>query len=356
MSRNGTKLTFPVKGHGFVRQVQCAKCGEWSSRSILPHIRKEHAKLWRSWVDDFVALSNSGLTPKRIMTRYGRLFTWSVIEKELRRVGTHNASRLSSTQAKINEWRPSRRSFRLEKSTVWSFPKRGDWCVHSSEYRGNWPPQIPRNLILRFTRRNGWVLDPFVGSGTSAIECLLEGRNFIGLDVSPWAIRISKRKIRLMRSLARGPGFQLPRTKVVIKRGDARSMRFVKDCSIDLICAHPPYWDTLSYTDGLRNDLSQIHDIAKFGDEMAKVAAECYRVLKRKRLCAILIGDVRRRGKLIPLEQIVCRVFLNAGFRLRDRIVKLQYHDRSTAFYTKISRVNRFLIGHEFLLLFERNS
>lgn len=38
--------------------------------------------------------------------------------------------------------------FELEQTTVWSFPDRGTWATHQGNYRGNWAPQIPRNLIL----------------------------------------------------------------------------------------------------------------------------------------------------------------------------------------------------------------
>ncbi|GBD10408.1 hypothetical protein HRbin23_00049 [bacterium HR23] len=39
--------------------------------------------------------------------------------------------------------------FRLETTTVWSFENRGKWATHRGDYRGNWAPEIPRNLILR---------------------------------------------------------------------------------------------------------------------------------------------------------------------------------------------------------------
>lgn len=42
-------------------------------------------------------------------------------------------------------------NFKLEMTTEWSFPKRGNWATHSGMYRGNWSPYVPRNLILKFT-------------------------------------------------------------------------------------------------------------------------------------------------------------------------------------------------------------
>jgi len=39
-------------------------------------------------------------------------------------------------------------NFKLEMTTVWSFPKRGNWATHSGMYRGNWSPYVPRNLTI----------------------------------------------------------------------------------------------------------------------------------------------------------------------------------------------------------------
>jgi DNA modification methylase len=69
----------------------------------------------------------------------------------------------------IKELQP--KNFTLETETVWSFPERGAWATHylNSKYRGNWAPEIPRNLILKYTKEGDTVLDQMVGSGTTAI-------------------------------------------------------------------------------------------------------------------------------------------------------------------------------------------
>jgi len=53
----------------------------------------------------------------------------------------------------ISKFAPS--TFTPETTTVWSFPDRGDWATHVGNYRGNWSPYIPRNLILRYTAPGG---------------------------------------------------------------------------------------------------------------------------------------------------------------------------------------------------------
>ena len=71
-------------------------------------------------------------------------------------------------------------SFSPEQTTIWSFPDRGKWATHSGRYRGNWSPYVPRNLILRYSKPGDWVLDQFLGSGTTLVEAKLLNRHAIG--------------------------------------------------------------------------------------------------------------------------------------------------------------------------------
>ncbi|MCS7203029.1 MAG: site-specific DNA-methyltransferase [Thermodesulfovibrio sp.] len=60
------------------------------------------------------------------------------------------------------------KDFKEETTTIWSFPQRGNWATHSGEYRGNWSPYIPRNLILKYSEPGDLVLDYFCGAGTTS--------------------------------------------------------------------------------------------------------------------------------------------------------------------------------------------
>ncbi|HIP88792.1 MAG TPA: site-specific DNA-methyltransferase, partial [Thermococcus paralvinellae] len=84
-------------------------------------------------------------------------------------------------------------NFKLETTTVWSFPERGKWATHyaNAKYRGNWAPQVPRNLILQYTKPGDLVLDAFLGSGTTLIECKLLGRHGIGVDINYEALMVA---------------------------------------------------------------------------------------------------------------------------------------------------------------------
>jgi len=189
------------------------------------------------------------------------------------------------------------------------------------------------------------VLDPFVGSGTTLIECKLLGRRGIGVDINPAAVELCRRNLEF-----KVPG-ELPQ---IVKQGDARDLDFLEDESVDLVIAHPPYSDAIRYSENLEGDLSRIHDIKKFLVEMEKVAQELYRVLKRRRCCSLLIGDLRRNKHVVPLGFSVFQVFLKVGFLPKEIIIKVQHHCRGTEVW--ISRANDFLLlAHEYLFVFEKS-
>jgi DNA adenine methylase len=55
-------------------------------------------------------------------------------------------------------------------------------------------PQVARKLILKYSQKGDTVLDFFLGSGTTAVESKVLGRNAIGIDLNPLGILISKVK------------------------------------------------------------------------------------------------------------------------------------------------------------------
>ena len=70
-----------------------------------------------------------------------------------------------------------------------------------------------------------------------------------------------------------------------------------------------------------------------FLNEMLKVARESFRVLKPNRQCAILIGDMRRQKHVIPLGFKLINVYLDAGFKLRELVIKRQHNCKTTGFW-----------------------
>jgi len=53
--------------------------------------------------------------------------------------------------------------------SLWLLGKRDTSGAHLGWYWGNFVPQIPHQMMLRYTKKGEWVLDTFVGSGTTLI-------------------------------------------------------------------------------------------------------------------------------------------------------------------------------------------
>ena len=88
---------------------------------------------------------------------------------------------------------------------------------------------------------------------------------------------------------------------------------------------------------------------------MHSVAAECYRVLKKDRFCAILMGDTQQKGHMIPMLFEVMRIFQDTGFKLKDLIIKEQHNCRATGYWkTNSAKYNFLLIAHENLFVFRK--
>ena len=95
--------------------------------------------------------------------------------------------------------------------------------------------------------------------------------------------------------------------------------------------------------------------VPDFLNEMSKVADESYRVLKKDKFCAILIGDTRQKGNIIPLGFSVMEVFKEAGFKLEEIIIKEQHNCKATGFWkTNSVKYNFLLIAHEYLFIFKK--
>ena len=238
-------------------------------------------------------------------------------------------------------------SFIFETTTIWDFPIRGNWATHKPDYRGNFAPQIPRNIINQYSKEGELVLDPMVGSGTTLIEARLMNRNAIGVDINSEALEITKSRIN----------FEIDNSsEQTAYIGDVRNLENISNDSIDLIVTHPPYFNLVTYSDGKNpKDLSSISKLPDFIRELRIGIKELFRVLKTDHYCSILIGDTRKGQHLIPLSSFVLNVFLHEGFVLKEQIIKTQHNTKfENKWRISAKKYQFYLIMHEHLFVFRK--
>ena len=329
------------------REVACPVCGKVFRRSFLPHIRSAHPEEWGKWRSEFIKMLKEGASLQQIGKHYN--ISWTVVEREVKKMLESEETTLDYNSKPVRTWEPS--SFDLERTSVWSFPRRGSWATHRGDFRGNWAPEIARNLILRYSEEGDLVLDPFVGSGTTAIEAKLLRRRIIGIDINPQAIEMAKQRtaFRLHSDDGDGPVYE-PELYV----GDARALDRIEDESVDLVCAHPPYAEAIKFSCGIPGDMSLLK-VDQFIESMNHVIQECFRVLKPEKYCAFLIGDTRRNRRVVSIAFRTWPQFIAAGFVEKENIIKIQHNCKATGFWrTRSVEYNFLLLAHEYLFVFQK--
>ena len=256
-------------------------------------------------------------------------------------------------------------------TTVWSFPERGSWATHRGDYRGNWAPQIPRALILKYTEPGDTVLDPMVGSGTTCIETVLLGRNCIVVDINYNAVILTHHRLYyLVKALREGRASGILNyvgngavSNAVnawyrVYHGDARNLDKIPNNSIDLVATHPPYFNIIRYGErGVEGDLSRAGSLEEYLAMMRQVAKEIYRVLKPGGVLGILVGDTRVKKHYVPISHYVLLILLDVGFILKEEVIKVQHKMKTTReVWARLKDRDFLLIYHEKLFILEKPS
>ncbi len=203
--------------------------------------------------------------------------------------------------------------------SLWILGKRGTSGVHMAWYWGNFIPQIPRQLMLRYTKKGDWVLDPFAGSGTTLIECRRLQRNGLGVEINPEVaskaqelISLESNPWKVVSDLAVGDSTDFD-------FGQALHRHSVKQ--VQLVILHPPYHDIIKFSSDPR-DLSNCRTVDEFLQRFGSVIENVTPVLEKKRYLSLVIGDKYSKGEWIPLGFYCMNEVLKRGYSLKAIIVK----------------------------------
>lgn len=111
--------------------------------------------------------------------------------------------------------------------------ERKKYYVDIRKHVAKTPLHLTRYLIQNYSKPGDWVLDPTIGSGTTAVEALNHGRKVAGVDIQYKQLILDNIKHN-----------QANKKDYIIESGDARDMpKFLKKWGIqfDLIINNPPY-------------------------------------------------------------------------------------------------------------------
>jgi len=240
--------------------------------------------------------------------------------------------------------------------SLWLLDKRDRSGMHTAEYWGNFIPQIPNQLLRRYTKKEEWVLDPFLGSGTTLIECKKLGRNGIGIELQPSVARKTHNRVENEKNP------HAVQTKIVT--GDSTEIDLIQHLqslgisSVQFAILHPPYWDIIQFSKNM-HDLSNAGSLQKYLSSFGRVVDHVNSVLDPGRYLAVVIGDKYSNSEWIPLGFLAMQEVLRRDFVLKSIIVKNFKETKAKRSQEKLWRY-RALVGgfyvfkHEYIFLMQK--
>lgn len=247
--------------------------------------------------------------------------------------------------------------------SMWRFGARAKGEGRDGSYHGNFIPQVPDQILRRYTRRGDIVLDMFTGSGTTLVECLRLGRHFIGVE-------LQKKMVQHCNDLANS----LPNphnVRVNIEELDSTEPKAVSWVAgmardygrtpprVDHVIMHPPYWNIIRFSEDPRC-LSNTESAASFAAHMRAVAVNAFHLLEPGKWATLIIGDVMSDGILRPLDADCIPEFETIGFELKARFIKdIQGNEKGKGQNANLWRRRALEHGfayfeHEYILAFRK--
>jgi DNA modification methylase len=240
--------------------------------------------------------------------------------------------------------------------SLWVLDKRDTSGAHSSGYWGNFIPQIPNQLLRRYTKKGEWVLDAFLGSGTTLIESKRLGRNGVGVEL------LRKVAQSAAKAIEQEDDLFSTRTEIIV--GDSSSIDFKLELkqrnikSVQFLIMHPPYWDIIKFSED-KKDLSNAKTMDEFLCLFGKIVDTTYPMLDKGRYFAVIIGDKYSDGNWIPLGFYTMQEVLKRGYSLKSVIIKNFDETKGKRNQKELWRY-RALVGgfyifkHEYIFLFKK--
>ena len=192
-----------------------------------------------------------------------------------------------------------------------------------------------RRLVRLFTQEGQSVVDPFIGTGSTAIACAVEGRGCIGFDIYEQWVQLANERVDDVRNYSPYP--------IRIEAKDAlTAMKQMPDESQDFILTSPPYWGILLKTDhkairerasdGLATDygdneecdLGRINSYEGFLDTLTEHFTEWIRVLKHRAYAAIIVSDFRHQSRYYPFHAHIGERLEKVGMTLQGMVIIVQ--------------------------------
>lgn len=254
----------------------------------------------------------------------------------------------------INKWKESD----INVDSLWLIDKRDSSGKHSNIYHGNFIPQIPYQLLSRYTKSKDLVLELFTGSGTTLFECEKLNRYYIGFDINRQILNEVKKRMKDTKI-----PYVLNNCDVVdtnkFNKCMSTSLNAFKKKKVDFLITHPPYLDIIKFTNQVE-DLSNISNINIFIEKLMIAFDNALSYLEKGKYFAIVMGDIYRNSEVIPLGFYIMGAIKNTfNVKLKGIIVKNIEGNKGKLgsqgiWKYRALKSDYFIFKHEYIFVFKK--
>ncbi len=195
------------------------------------------------------------------------------------------------------------------------------WFKHSPPPRdrtklshpAGFPETLVREFVEFFTKPNMWVLDPFLGTGSTLLAARAAGRNGVGVEINPRYASMARSR------LENAPSYH--GTWQLVLQGNSRCLQEIlaenNVKEVDFCITSPPYWNQLKRANlrqrereqkGLDTkysedpeDIGNISKYDEFLDAQKHIFDEVYGIVKVGGYLVVVTNNVFAEGRLYPL-------------------------------------------------------
>ena len=221
------------------------------------------------------------------------------------------------------------------------------WFVHRPPRRKEeellHPAKFPESLIEEFisffTKEGEWILDPFLGTGSTMLAAGKLNRNAVGIELSKDYYDSARRRIKRN-------NFSTELVSICgasENLGELINSNLKKNILFDYVITSPPYWNQLErnslrqkvrlekglstkYSEN-KNDLGNVKDYQDFIQRQAEIFDNVFDCTKPNGYLTIITNNVYFNGRLFPLAFDTAVSLSNRGEKswvLKDEKIWLQ--------------------------------
>lgn len=248
----------------------------------------------------------------------------------------------------------------INTDSLWIINQRDKSGKHKNVYHGNFIPQIPNQLINRYTKKGDVILEPFMGSGTTLFECEKLNRKYIGFDINPLMLDYVNKS---MENSNFNDNFYInycnSLDSVQVDENIFNANQKISSKSVQFVLMHPPYMDIVKFTDN-ENDMSKIDNINEFVKKFKTICENSLKYLDKDRYFAVVIGDIYKNSEVLPLG-FYCMDMIKRNFKvkLKGTIIKNIEGNRGKLGSGGIWRYRAlnsdyYIFKHEYIFVFKK--